>query len=65
MSQRAYAVTTGLLFLLIGAGHVLRLAFGWKATIADQVIPAWASWVAFVIAVYLASEGLRLSRKPK
>lgn len=63
MSHRAYAVTTGLIFLLIAAGHLLRLAFGWKATIAGQSIPTWVSWVAFVIAAYLASEGFRHARK--
>ena len=63
MSHRAYAVTAGLIFLLIATGHVLRLALGWKATIADQSIPAWISWIAFVIFTYLASEGFRLARK--
>ena len=65
MSHRAYTVTTGVIFLLIAAGHVLRLAFGWKATIAGQSIPAWISWVAFAIALYLASEGFRHARKSR
>ena len=65
MSHRAYAVTTGLIFVLIAAGHVLRLAFGWKATIAGQSIPTWASWVAFVIAAYLAYEGFLQARKSR
>jgi hypothetical protein len=65
MSHKAYAVTTGLIFLLIALGHVLRLAFGWKATIASQSIPTWVSWIAFVIAAYLASEGFRQARKPE
>jgi hypothetical protein len=54
-----------MIFLLIALGHVLRLAFGWKATIAGQSIPTWVSWIAFVIAAYLASEGFRQARKPK
>ena len=63
MSHRAHAMTTGLIFLLIAAGHVLRLAFGWKASIAGQSIPTWISWGAFVIFAYLASEGFRQARK--
>ena len=63
MSHRAYGVTTGLIFLLMAAGHVLRLAFGWKGTVAGQSIPTWASWIAFVIFAYLASEGFRQARK--
>ena len=65
MSHRAYAVTTGLIFLLIAAGHVLRLAFGWQVTIAGQSIPTWVSWIAFVIFTYLASEGFRQAEQPK
>jgi hypothetical protein len=30
MSHRAYAVTTGIVFLLIAGGHLFRLEFGWK-----------------------------------
>ena len=65
MSHRAYAVTTGLIFLLMATGHILRVAFGWQATVAGQSIPAWVSWIAFVIFVYLASEGFRQAQKPK
>jgi membrane protein implicated in regulation of membrane protease activity len=65
MSHRAYAVTTGLIFVLIAAGHVLRLAFGWKAIIAGQSIPTWVSWIAFAILAFLAYEGFRLARKPQ
>jgi membrane protein implicated in regulation of membrane protease activity len=59
MSQRAYAVAAGLIFLLMATGHVLRLAFGWQAIIAGLSIPTWVSWIAFVIFAYLASEGFR------
>lgn len=65
MSHRAYAVTTGLIFLLIAVGHVLRLAFAWKAIIAGQSIPTWVSGIAFVIAAYLAFEGFRQAKSPK
>src|SRR5260370_9437571 len=65
MSQKTFSLITSVIFLLIAAGHVLRLAFGWKVTIAGQLIPNWVSWTAFVIAIYFASEGLRLARKPK
>jgi hypothetical protein len=63
MSKTVYAVTSGLIFALIATGHVLRLATGWKLTIADQSIPTWVSWIAFVIFTYLASEAFRQSRK--
>lgn len=63
MSQKAFSLTTGVVFLLIAVGHLLRLIFGWEAVIAGGGVPMWASWIAFVVAGYLAYEGLRLSRK--
>ena len=63
MSKKVYAVTTGLIFALIAVGHVLRLATGWKVTVADQSIPTWVTWIAFVIFAYLASEAFRQARK--
>ena len=64
MSQKTFSLITSFIFLLITVGHVLRLAFGWKVTIAGHLIPTWVSWTAFAIAIYLASDGLRLARKP-
>ncbi len=63
MSQRVFCLTGGVVFLLIAIGHLLRLIFGWKAVIAGGAVPMWATWVALVIAGYLAYEGLMLSRK--
>ena len=34
--------------------HLLRLFFGWQVTVADAVIPMWASGVAFVVAAVAA-----------
>jgi len=64
MSQKAFSLTAAVLFSLIALGHVLRLAFGrWDITIAGQPIPSWPSWVALLIAGYLAYEGFRLARR--
>ena len=64
MSQKTFSLTAGIIFLLLAIGHVLRLAFGrWDITIAGQPIPSWPSWVALIVAAYLAYEGFRLSRR--
>lgn len=63
MTQRAFSLTAGVIFLLIALLHVLRLLFAWKVTMGGLVIPTWASRVALVIAAYLAYEGFRLARK--
>ena len=44
--------------------HLLRLFYGWQVTIADAVIPMWASGVAFVVAA-LAAFLLWKASRPK
>lgn len=50
------------LLAAVAVAHLLRLIFGWQVTIADAVIPMWASGVAFVVtalAVVLLWKGAR------
>ena len=63
MNRETFSLVAGLIFLLIALVHVLRLALGWQAIVAGRTLPMWVSWVAFLIAGYLAYEGLRLSRR--
>ena len=63
MSYRCYALATGVIFLVIAVLHLLRVIFGWDATIARAAVPKWVSWIALLIAGYLAYEGFRLSRR--
>ena len=63
MSQRMFSVTTGVIFALIALGHILRVVFALEWTVQDRAIPMWASWVAALIATYLASQGFRLGKK--
>ncbi len=62
MNQNSYAIATGIIFFVIAFLHLLRLLYGWDATIAGWAVPKWVSGVALVIAGYLAYEGFRLRR---
>jgi len=62
MNQRFFNLIAGLIFLVIAVLHLLRIVFGWSAVIGGWVVPQWVSWLAFLVAGYLAYEGLRLSR---
>lgn len=42
------------LLAAVAIAHLLRLFFGWQVTIADAVIPMWASGVAFVVSALAA-----------
>ncbi len=63
MKQKTFSLTAGLIFALVTLGHILRVVFALEWTVQGREIPMWASWVAVVIAAYLAYEGLRLARK--
>jgi hypothetical protein len=63
MSQRIFSVTAGVIFALIALGHILRVVFALEWTVQDRAIPMWASWLALLIATYLASQGFRLGKK--
>jgi hypothetical protein len=59
MNQITFSFVAGLIFLLIAAMHVLRLALKWEVVLNDWSVPMWVSWLALVIAGFLAVEGLK------
>jgi hypothetical protein len=42
------------LLAAVAFAHLLRLFFGWQVTVADAVIPLWASGVAFAVSALAA-----------
>jgi len=60
MNQKTFARIAGAVFTLVAVGHVLRIAFGASVVVQNTSIPMWVSWIAFVVAWYLAYEGFRL-----
>ena len=58
-------VTTAAIILLavVSLAHLLRLIFGVRVTVADNVIPMWVSGVAFVVAGGLAIMLWRSARR--
>jgi uncharacterized membrane protein len=63
MNQSTFSLVAGLIFLLIALAHLVRLVFGWTVSLADWIVPFWVSVAAVAIFVYLAYEGLRLSKR--
>jgi hypothetical protein len=62
VNQKTFSLIASVIFLLVGLGHTLRLAFRWHAVVNGWTVPMWVSWVALVIALYLAAQGFRLAR---
>jgi hypothetical protein len=61
MDQRAYNTITAVVFLIVAVLHLLRIIFGWPASIGGLDIPLWVSWLALVVTGALAYFGFRLS----
>jgi hypothetical protein len=51
------------IFLAVAVVHALRLVFKWQVIVAGWQVPTWLSAVAFVIAAYLAYEGLQIRKR--
>ncbi|MBI4449544.1 hypothetical protein HY634_00635 [Candidatus Uhrbacteria bacterium] len=58
MDHRTYARFTGAIFLIIAVLHLLRILYRWSAAIGGWSVPMWLSWVALIVAAYLAWWGL-------
>lgn len=60
MDQRTFNGVAGIIFLLVAVLHALRVLYDWGALIGGWSVPMWASWIAIVIAGYLAVSAYRL-----
>ncbi len=63
MSKDAFSRLAGAIFLAVAVVHALRLVFKWQVIVAGWQVPLWLSVVAFVIAAYLAYEGLQTRKR--
>lgn len=63
MSQYAFSLAAGIVFLLIAFAHLLRIVFGTPVVVQDIPIPVWASGIAVVITGFLSYEGFHFARK--
>jgi hypothetical protein len=59
MSQKAFSLVAGLIFLLVAVAHLLRLLLRWSVILNGWTVPMWVSSIALVVAGFLAFEGFR------
>lgn len=62
--MKPFTSIAAILLLAVCVVQVLRLVYGWQVTVADQVIPMWASVVAAVVAGVLALLVWRENHRP-
>lgn len=63
MDKETFVSSASAIFLAIAVLHGLRIFYGWPAVIGGWVVPMWLSWVALVIAGYLAYQGFTPGRR--
>jgi hypothetical protein len=63
MSQKTFSLLASVIFLIVALGHAARLTLKLPVSLGGWAVPMWVSWVALIVALYLASEGIRLARK--
>ncbi len=54
MKKNAYPLVSGLVFLLVAVGHLVRALRGMNLYLGLHRIPIWGSWVAAFGAALLA-----------
>ncbi len=57
--------STVVVFTAVAALHFLRVVLGWELVLGNVFIPLWVSWVAVVLAGFLAYDGFKLNRTRK
>jgi hypothetical protein len=63
MGTKTYLQVTGTIFSIIGLLHLGRLVWGWQANIGLFQVPMWLSWLALIIAAWLAYSAFTLAGK--
>mgnify|MGYP001579984004 CR=1 FL=1 len=54
LEPSTYFKVTGLIFVVIVVLHVYRIFMDVTVNFGDWTVPIWVSWVALVVAAYLA-----------
>ena len=54
LQSSTYFTVTGVIFAVIAVLQAYRAFANLPANIGDFAVPVWLSWIAFVVAAYLA-----------
>jgi hypothetical protein len=58
MDAKSYSRVAGIVFAIVALLQLFRALSGWEITANGAAIPIWASWLAAVVAGWLAFVGL-------
>ena len=63
MNQKTYNIYAGVIFAIIAVVHAVRVMQEWPAVINGVSIPISASWIAVLLAGFMAYRGFQLRSK--
>jgi len=63
MGKKPFTTVAAILLLAVAVAHLLRIFGGWQVTIADSLLPLWASWVGVAVAGGLSLMLFREARR--
>ena len=63
MKQKTFVKIAGIIFGLVAFVHLVKVLFAWDANIGGWEVPLWISYIAVVIAGFLAYSAYKLLKK--
>ncbi|MEX0933877.1 MAG: hypothetical protein WD003_01265 [Candidatus Paceibacterota bacterium] len=60
MKKQDYFLYSGIVFVIAALLHATRIFNEWALTLGPWDVPLWLSWVAVVIAIFLAYHAFQL-----
>lgn len=63
LKKQTFLSLTGVIFILVGSLHLLRILFSWPLILGQWSAPMWPSFVAVPVAYILGFTALRMRSK--
>ena len=63
LNKKTYLQISGILFLFIAIGHLLRIINSWEVVFNGSSMSFWPSWIVVVVTGFLAYNSFKLAKE--
>jgi len=63
LAAKTYFKATGVIFFVVGCGHLLRLINGWDVVLGGFSVPVWVSVLGVCVAWFISYNAFALAGK--
>ena len=63
MNQKTFSIGAGVIFAVVALLHLVRIYMDGQSRSEKWSVPMWVSWIALVVAGWLAFIGLRFAAR--